>query len=142
MKLNNPVNGFSSSVVSLQRFDTQNKTAKNKTKNKTKQNKTKKQFHQCILCFSPSLIDSCSVEMSRPNRLHLLYRLFLMLFQWPFVFPNLTGFDVKQSSLKFSFALLLPADNYYLLLRIHAIQGARVSVTHSTASENRRGKWK
>ena len=42
--------------------------------------------------------------------------------------------------MKFSSALLLPSDNYYLSLKIQSNIGASVLVTHSTANENPRCK--
>ena len=69
-----------------------------------------------LSCLSLSLVNSCSVERSRTNRFHSLHCLLLMLFQWPFAIPNPTGFDVRPSSVTFSFALLSPSDNYYLAL--------------------------
>ena len=56
---------------------------------------------------------------------------FLILFQRLFVFSNLIpiGLGVKLLSMKFSFALLSPSNNYYLPLRIHPNLGARVHVT-------------
>ena len=61
-----------------------------------------------------------------------LYCLFIMLLLRPSVFSNPVRFDVKPFSMKSSFALLSPNDNYYLLLRIQSNLGARVFVAQDT----------
>ena len=58
------------------------------------------------------------VERSRANHFHSLYCLFPMLFQQSFVFW--TPVDLNSWT-KFSFALLSPSNNCYLLLWIHLL---------------------
>ena len=104
----------------------------------------KAQTSDMMICWSVGERNVYSARMviDRWGGCHSLYCLFVMLFPWPFVFLNPIGFDIKPLSMKFSFILLSPSNNYYLSLRIHTKQEARVLVTHSTTNENWHCKWK